>query len=237
MKGVFWNSNGLRDLAKHIFLFEIMRENHLDFIAILESKRNEFTMQELSHFCAGKNYSWSWTAPRGRSGGILLKMNLDCFNIDQIIHGNFFVKFKLQNKCDNFTCIFIAVYGPAQEDGKYSFFQELTQTCNTETSPILIGGDFNIIRNRQEKNNDRYEDRWPFLFNAVINSLNLRELELSGRQYTWANNLQIPTYEKLDRILVSTDWKLKYPKVSVHALTREISDHSPLLLDSRQPPK
>jgi endonuclease/exonuclease/phosphatase family metal-dependent hydrolase len=101
----------------------------------------------------------------------------------------------------------------------------------------LIGGDFNIIRNRPEKNNDRYEDRWLFLFNAVINSLNLRELELSERQYTWTNNLQMPTYEKLDRILLSTDWKLKYPKVSVHALTREISGHSPLLLDSEQPPK
>jgi exonuclease III len=77
----------------------------------------------------------------------------------------------------------------------------------------------------------------PFLFNIVINNLNLRELELSGRQYTWGNNLQIPTYEKLDRILVSTDWELKYPKVSVYARTREISDHSPLILDSEQPPK
>jgi exonuclease III len=44
MKCVFWNSNGLRDPAKYRFLFETTREKHLDFIAILESKRNEFTM-------------------------------------------------------------------------------------------------------------------------------------------------------------------------------------------------
>jgi hypothetical protein len=50
----------------------------------------------------------------------------------------------------------------------------------------------------QERNNTRYEDRWPFLFNTVINNLDLRELELSRRQYTWANNLPTPTYEKLD---------------------------------------
>jgi hypothetical protein len=30
---------------------------------------------------------------------------------------------------------------------------------------------------------------------------------------------------------------LKYPKVSVQALTREISDHSPLLLTSKDPSK
>jgi hypothetical protein len=71
----------------------------------------------------------------------------------------------------------------------------------------------------------------------MINSLNLRELELSGRQYTWVNNLQIPTYDKLDRVLVGTNWELKYPKVSVQALAREISDHSPLLLSSEQPSK
>jgi endonuclease/exonuclease/phosphatase family metal-dependent hydrolase len=65
----------------------------------------------------------------------------------------------------------------------------------------------------------------------VINGLDLRELELSGRQYTWANNLQSPTLEKLDRILVSMEWELKYPLVTVNALPRIISDQSPLLLN------
>jgi hypothetical protein len=62
----------------------------------------------------------------------------------------------------------------------------------------MVGVDFNIIRSPREKNNLRYEDRWLFLFNVVISNLDLREVELSGRQYTWVNNLQTPTYEKLD---------------------------------------
>jgi hypothetical protein len=62
--------------------------------------------------------------------------------------------------------------------------------------------------------------------------LDLRELQLSARQFTWANNLLIPTYEKLDRIMVSTDWKLKYPKVIVQAITRHLSDHTLLLIDT-----
>ena len=60
-----------------------------------------------------------------------------------------------------------------------------------------------------DDNNDRYDDRWPSLFNAVINSLDLKELELIGRNYTWANSLPEPTFERLDRVLVSTDWELK----------------------------
>ena len=37
---------------------------------------------------------------------------------------------------------------------------------------------------------------------------------------------------KLDRVLVSTEWELKFPLATVQALTREISDHTPLLLNS-----
>jgi endonuclease/exonuclease/phosphatase family metal-dependent hydrolase len=43
----------------------------------------------------------------------------------------------------------------------------------------------------------------------------------------WANNLQTPTYEKLDIILVSTDWELKFARVTVQSLPRGISDHTP----------
>ena len=41
----------------------------------------------------------------------------------------------------------------------------------------------------------------------------------------------VPTFEKLDRILVSVDWENKFPISTVHALPRAGSDHTPLLLD------
>jgi len=84
-----------------------------------------------------------------------------------------------------------------------------------------------------KKNNDKYDHRWPFLFNAIIDGLNLRELEMSGRKYTWANSLEKPTYEKLDRILMATEWEQKFPLSNVIALNRDISDHTPLLLNTR----
>ena len=101
-----------------------------------------------------------------------------------------------------------------------------------ETLPILIGGDFNILRSPHEKNKDNFDHRWPFLFNAIIDGLNLKELEMPGRQFTWANNLPNPTYEKLDRVLVATEWDQKYPLSMVVALNRDLSDHTPLLLNT-----
>jgi len=144
----------------------------------------------------------------------------------------FFIKFKLRHKEDDFKFFLLSIYGPAQLEHKSLFLSELVRVCSNETLPIIMGGDFNIIRSPSEKNNANYSDRWPFLFNAVIDSLNLRELELTGRKFTWANHLHNQTFEKLDRILVCTDFESKYPLTTVHALTREISDHTPLLCNT-----
>ena len=38
---------------------------------------------------------------------------------------------------------------------------------------------------------------------------------MPGRQFTWASYADVPTYEKLGRVLVSTDWELKFPLASV----------------------
>jgi hypothetical protein len=58
---------------------------------------------------------------------------------------------------------------------------------------------------------------------------------MSGRRFTWANSLPIPTYEKLVRILVSTKWELNHPLSMVVALPTAISDHTLLILDTGKP--
>jgi hypothetical protein len=58
-----------------------------------------------------------------------------------------------------------------------------------------------------------------------------------GRQFTWANNLPEPTYEKLDRVLMDSVWEFKLPLVSVRALpqSKALSNHAPILLTTRAP--
>jgi hypothetical protein len=56
-----------------------------------------------------------------------------------------------------------------------------------EWLPILMGGDFNILRQAHEKDKGNFDGRWHFLFNCVIDGLTLRELEMSSRCYIWVN--------------------------------------------------
>jgi|JXWR01.1.fsa_nt_gb hypothetical protein len=61
--------------------------------------------------------------------------------------------------------------------------------CSHENLPIIIWVTL-IYYTTEEKNNDNFDNRWPF-FNAIIDGLSL-----SGRNYARANNLSLPTYKK-----------------------------------------
>jgi hypothetical protein len=83
----------------------------------------------------------------------------------------------------------------------------------------------------------RFDGHWHFLFNVAIDSLDLREVSMVGRQFTWANSLPDPTYEKLDHVLMDTDRENKFPLVTVRSLERieRLSDHAPILLTLEHP--
>jgi hypothetical protein len=124
------------------------------------------------------------------------------------------------------------------EEFKADFLRELVNLVKDNPYPILIGGDFNSLRFRHEKSKGRFVDHWPFLFNAVIDSLDLREVTMVVRQFTWANSLPEPTFEKLDRVLMDANWESKFPMVFVRAPLERIegfSDHAPILLTTGTP--
>jgi hypothetical protein len=52
--------------------------------------------------------------------------------------------------------------------------------CSDQRLPLLIGGDFNIIRFSSEKNKGMRNNRWSDMFNAIINTYSLREIHMSG---------------------------------------------------------
>jgi len=76
-----------------------------------------------------------------------------------------------------------------------------------------LGKRMSLHFNSSEKNNNMYNNRWFFLFNIVVDTFDLREVDLIGRQFIWANSLSIPTYEKLVWIWMTTEWELKHSVV------------------------
>jgi hypothetical protein len=182
MKGIIWNSNGFRDPSKHHFVSDTTREHNLAFISILEMGRSNFNDTFLKNLCAGI-FLWHFKAPQGQSGGILLCIDLDVFDIGAIDEGDFYVKFHLCNKDTYFKWALVVVYGPAQDPQNFNSRWLFLFNCVInegdfyvkfhERLPVLMGGDFNILRHADEKNKENFNSRWLFLFNCVIDGLNL----------------------------------------------------------------
>jgi hypothetical protein len=102
---------------------------------------------------------------------------------------------------------------------------------STEKISYYLWGDFNLIRHAGEKNTPGGMNKWNTIFNIIIENNNLMDINLSNRKYTWCNDHVVPTYAKLDRFLVFVNWMDKYPLSNVMALPREMSNHTPLILD------
>lgn len=182
-------------------------------------------------------YLWKWLPSNGKSGGILVGINLEFLDVGGFFEGDFMLQMNLWDKKLRTKWNLITVYGAALEDRKDDFLAELANVCGKNKEPFIVGGDFNIIRLQHEKNKTGGTNRYSDTFNAIISTYELREINMTGGNFTWSNNQADPVLEKLDIILMSRDWEDLFPTVIVNKLPREVSDHNPLILhtDLSQP--
>jgi hypothetical protein len=87
--------------------------------------------------------------------------------------GDFRIKLQINNKLDNFTWSLVAVYGAAQDEFKLYFLRQFVNLTKDNLYPIILG-DSNLLPFTHEKCTCRFNNRWYFLFNAIVDSLNLR---------------------------------------------------------------
>jgi hypothetical protein len=96
--------------------------------------------------------------------------------------------------------------------------------------PWLLCGDFNLIYKANDKNNGRLDHANMRRFRGIIDDLQLEELHLSGRLFTWSNGRDQPTLERLDRAFASLEWLEQFSSYHLQCLSSDCSDHAPLLL-------
>lgn len=122
------------------------------------------------------------------------------------------------------------VYGPVEENLKLEFLNELREIRMDCDGPLLIYGDFNLIYQARDKNNDRLNLRSMCRFCRALDDMQVDELYLHVRLYTWSNERQHPTMEHIDCAFTTVPWLEAYPNHHLRSLSSDCSDHDPLLL-------
>ena len=145
-----WNIRGLGNpLAKRI-LKDILIHNKIDIVGIQETKLEVYPSRFFSNISTKIN-NWHYKPSVGSSGGILLGVNDDIFEVQSIWIKEFSISVLLKNKTDSFEWIFSVVYGPTVSHLRGPFLNEIREICTLGPDAVMICGDFNLIRRRSEK--------------------------------------------------------------------------------------
>ena len=117
---------------------------------------------------------------------------------------------------------------------KLAFLEELREVRANCPGPWMLAGDFNMIYRSEDKSNENINRAMMGRFRRFVNDLELKEIPLLGRRYTWSNERESPTLVKLDRVLCTNDWEEIYNENVLQSHATEMSDHCPLILGLRE---
>ena len=95
-------------------------------------------------------------------------------------------------------------------------------------------GDFNVVCRRDEMRGANEEATSGqllemYLFNNFIGEMDLQDLNVLGRRFTWYHP-NGRSMSRIDRVLISEDWSQMWGDNSLWVLSRDVSDHCPLVL-------
>jgi hypothetical protein len=171
---------------------------------------------------------------QGASGGIIIASDADFFDMS-LLHCSspYSISVRITSKLEDEVWDLTGVYGPQQENEKLDFLNELRNIHNLVRSEWMILGDFNMIRRAREKNKGIINRRIMSQFNKTIDDLQLLELDLNGRAFTWSNEQNEPTMTRIDRFLATTKWHQLFPSADLQAIGTMTSDHCPLIMQGR----
>ena len=69
-------------------------------------------------------------------------------------------------------------------------------------------------------------------FAEVLNKLRLRDIPLQEGPFTWRGGHNNHSMSRLDRFLVTADWESQFSNVVQSTLSKPVSNHCPIMLDS-----
>lgn len=166
----------------------------------------------------------------GTRGGILIAATVNHFDMLNIHNTDHTVSTTITMKADNKSWTLTCAYGPQDDHDKLLFLGELKSLKGQVLTEWLIVGDFNLIYKAEDRSNNRLNRNLRNRFKQAIDEIQLMEIDLRGRRFTWSNEQDHPTFTRIDRFFGTPEWHLLFPNLDLQALPTMGSDHCPLFL-------
>ena len=140
-------------------------------VLLQETIKQDFTDAELRSLEVGKRFFWDWLPATRQSGGMLIGVRDSVFEVGAISRGQFFLSVAVLHRVSNRTLDIIGIYGPADRGRSRVFLQEVSDKIASSTRPLIMGGDFNLIRAAEDKNNSNLDRNMMARFRRFLQEL------------------------------------------------------------------
>lgn len=233
-----WNCRGLRNETTISTLNSFLRACKPSSLFLSETRLSDKNNIKV---CNSLSFQHHYFVPaRGRSGGLLLlwkdSVELEVISaspnlIHCLIAAHLYIpKWEL-----------LCVYGPPPQQNRDSFWVRISSLTASMESPWCILGDLNVLMHSHENyGGSQTTDINCQEFRNFTRERDVVDLGYAGPAYTWSNNAiqAAPIFERLDRAISNTSWRILFPDTAVLHLPRIYSDHAPILLNTmRKLPK
>nr|XP_048317979.1 uncharacterized protein LOC125418477 [Ziziphus jujuba var. spinosa] len=233
MSIISWKCRGLGRAKVVRGLKSLVRKSSPAALFLIETKVSEDKLSKIGKGLPFDNVS-AISASNSAGGIALLWSNEISWKIVYKSNWIIGVRMDLTNgtSCNCWFC-----YCPAKRTLRRFFWTELLDLVKTGSEVWLCMGNFNDITGQEEKSGGRKVSRkshW-FLRNFVFNVGGI-DMGFCGSNYTWCNrrggiaNIR----ERLDRVVVSVDWRILFNQAGVLHLPPAGSDHLPIQLNLKQ---
>ncbi|XP_019164319.1 PREDICTED: uncharacterized protein LOC109160487 [Ipomoea nil] len=168
----------------------------------------------------------------GHSGGLaMLWLNSVCLQVTA--YDSNFIDARVELEAGSPGWRFTGYYGFSERARRREAWQLLRNLAGQSTEPWVIMGELNDLLHQNEKKSRAPHPPWCITgFGDAVVDCGLQDLPFSEYQYTWVRSWgrSYMVEEKLDRILVTEDWRTLFAEATTCSLPCVYSDHMPLLL-------
>ncbi|XP_076917406.1 uncharacterized protein LOC143577463 [Bidens hawaiensis] len=179
------NIQGVGVNGKAEWIRRVKQEFGVPFLAMQETMCGDLQVALLSNFWGGMGFDFDVVNSNGRSGGIACVWDPKVYIKDSVIK---YENFLFVSGClteGNVRFNIINVYAPQQNVDKSRLWLKITQYIHTGQGWWIVLGDFNAVRNPQERKNSNFDPVCAKDFNGFIDEADLKEYNLKGMKYTF----------------------------------------------------
>ncbi|XP_035832700.1 uncharacterized protein LOC118481646 [Helianthus annuus] len=204
------------------------------FAAFQETKCSAMDEKAVSRLWGCRDVGAEWVDSSGLSGGLVSVWDKNLFDFSDSIKERNFIITRGKIKGTGQHINIANIYAPQDVQAKKVLWDRLLDVIEGSTGLWVLLGDFNAVRTPEERLNTRFIPSCAGNFNFFfIFSARLLEYDMKNMKFTrWADKGRKGS--KIDRVLVCPNFFGLWPNACLRALPRHLSDHSPIILVTKE---